>query len=112
MKNKSKYRNRNYKPSDNSQKDKEKLPLKNRVSKMLEIPQSIFAEVGRIEITGNNEAILDECTAVLEYDETRIKAVVGKRTVLFRGEDLKMTSMNFKSIMIKGRIDSMEFMQQ
>lgn len=102
-------RNRHRVHIEPTDKKEPKKSIKKRISDVLDVPQSIFSDIGRVEITGNGEAIVEGNLTVLEYDENMIKLNTGSCQVWIGGRELSMDSMNLKSVIVRGTIDCIEF---
>lgn len=70
---------------------------------------SIFSGT-QIELLNNNEAIVEGCKGILEYDNNSIRLNLGKMSVKFIGDNLTVTCMNYDNLVLKGFITSVEFM--
>ncbi len=79
---------------------------KNKVKRALDLP-TVFGP--KIELTGNREAIIEDCRGIIEYYENRIKINLGKGTVTFLGSALHIGSMSENSAVITGNIQTVEF---
>lgn len=79
------------------------------VAKALDLPPNIFSDLAHIELSGNNEAIVDGCKGVIEYDENIVRLDTGKMTVRFLGSDLSIRSLTDDNAVIEGTITSVEF---
>lgn len=75
----------------------------------LEAPPLAKKGMSRVEITGNNEAVVDGCRGVLEYDDGVISLSLGSRFVRFRGDKLQIHTLLDEQAMITGTILSVEF---
>ncbi|MDR1364443.1 MAG: YabP/YqfC family sporulation protein [Oscillospiraceae bacterium] len=67
------------------------------------IAQSYF------EVNGNQEARIEGCRRVLEYDEEKIRISVKSMSLCFNGRNLKIKLLNTDSLLIQGFIKSIEF---
>ncbi len=79
---------------------------KNKVSRALDLPSGFGP---KIELTGNREAVVDDCRGIIEYYENRIKINLGKGAVTFLGSNLHIGSMSENSAVITGSIQTIEF---
>ena len=64
----------------------------------------------QMEITSNNEAVIEGCKGILEYDDVMIKLNLGKLNVRFTGENLRIRCMNVDNVIVSGFITSIEFL--
>lgn len=67
-------------------------------------PPSVF-----IEIKGNNEATIEGCKGILEYDSVIIRISVGSYAVAVKGKGLTIKCMSAGSVVISGVITSLEY---
>jgi len=75
----------------------------------LDAPMAAISGVSHIEISGNSEAVIQGCTGILEYDENRIRLNLGKRSLLFRGDDLVMKTYTAEEVIIEGAFAAIEW---
>lgn len=75
----------------------------------LEIPKLLQADLFHLETNGNEEMILDGCTAVLDYGEKFIKLRAKSRAICFTGESLCLKSYVNGEAVIEGNIFSITF---
>ena len=62
-----------------------------------------------MEMVGNQEIIIDGCKGILEYDDGNIRINANKIVINVSGGGLTLTSMNDESLIIKGRINRIDF---
>lgn len=85
-----------------------KQPAIQLVSDALELPKGIAAGV-RIELSANREAVVEGSCTILEYDENCVKVATGKLAVTFFGAGLTLRTLSEESVIIDGKISSIEF---
>lgn len=90
----------------------ERPPVKKRpaiqfVSDALELPKGIAAGT-RIELSANKEAVVEGSCGILEYDENCVKVATSKVMVTFFGSDLTLRTLSEESVIIDGKISSIE----
>lgn len=66
--------------------------------------------VAEIELCGNQEAVVDGCQGILQYEDTVIRVSTGRQIVRFRGADLRIRTMQQNQILICGTIASVDFL--
>lgn len=64
----------------------------------------------RVEIFSYKEAIIEGCKGILEYGDEYIKLNVGFGSVAFSGNGLYAQSFNGDSIVLRGKIASVEYL--
>lgn len=89
-------------------KNKETENSKKKLKEIL-IPSIMDLKSSQIEILGNNEAIIEGCKGILEYEEDIIKLNLGKMSVKFFGRNLTVKCMNNDNVILNGFITNIEF---
>lgn len=91
-------------------KNRKKQAGKAFISDTLQMPfDTLTSGITQIELLGNNEAVVEGCKGILEYDDTVIKIAIHKMQVKFIGIDLTIKSLNSESVIIQGAIGGIEF---
>lgn len=85
-------------------------PKEVKLTKILDLPASALGGMCHMEISGNQEAIVDGCQGVLEYDEDVIKLAAGKMNVKFTGRNLQIKVLTHTSAVVGGFIVGVEFL--
>ena len=62
-----------------------------------------------IEIVGNSEFVVEGLKSILEYKEDKIKISLGKYSVTFFGDGLRIDSFSYEGAVVQGTVISMEF---
>ena len=86
--------------------------MKNRFSKInefLEMPEEITTNKPKITLLGFEELVIENYKNILEYEEIFIKINTHIGAININGFNLKLIQMNKEDIMIKGKIDSIDF---
>ncbi len=85
------------------------MKRKNRLDKILELPQEVYSNVPKLTITGFNEIILENYKGILEYEEffASISTYIG--IVNINGYNLNLEKMTNDDIKITGRIENIDF---
>lgn len=63
----------------------------------------------RMEIRSDRQAIVDGCVAVCEYEPETVKLDLGEFCVRLIGQNLRLVLLAEQSLLIEGRIDSVEY---
>lgn len=63
-----------------------------------------------MEINGNQEAVLEGCGGVLEYDTGVVRVKAGKLIVRFTGRGLVIKCLTTDSLVVSGFITGIEFL--
>lgn len=64
---------------------------------------------GHIELFSNKEISIEGCKGVLEYKDNYIKLKLNKGSIVICGENFDISYFEEKNILVKGKIDSIEF---
>ena len=85
------------------------MKRKNRLDKILELPQEVYSNVPKLTITGFNEIILENYKGIFEYEEffASISTYIG--IVNINGYNLNLEKMTNDDIKITGRIENIDF---
>ena len=80
---------------------------RNKLNRMLEIPQEVYTNTPKIVITGFDEMIVENFKGILEYEDyyVRINTFIGINNV--NGFDLKLENMS-DDIKVTGKIESFD----
>ena len=62
-----------------------------------------------IELFYNNQAVLEGCIGVYEYNDTYLKLRLSKGALILNGEAFDILTFEDKTITVKGKINSLEF---
>ena len=92
-----------------SEENNGKKGLKSVVSKTFDIPIETFSNVTQLTVLSNQEAVLEGCKGILEYDDTVIRVSGRKMEIKFTGEGLTLNCLTSENIVISGKIWSVEF---
>ena len=81
---------------------------KNKIGKILEMPQEVYSNSPKIIITGFEEMIVENFKGILEYEDffVRINTHIGIINV--NGFDLKLENMSDDDIKVTGKIESFD----
>ena len=84
------------------------MKKKNKIEKMLEIPEEVYSNVPKVTITGFNELILENYKGIIEYEEffASISTYIG--VININGYNLNLEKMTNDDIKITGKIESIE----
>lgn len=84
------------------------MKKKNKIEKMLEIPEEVYSNVPKVTITGFNELILENYKGIIEYEEffASVSTYIG--VININGYNLNLEKMTNDDIKITGKIESIE----
>lgn len=83
--------------------------LMRKIDNILEIPKEVTLQVPRITILGFEELLIENYKGILEYEEFFIKISTFIGIININGFNLSLNQMTEDDIMIKGKIDSIDF---
>lgn len=63
----------------------------------------------RIELIANKQIVVEGCLGVLEYNENYLKLRLLSAVLILQGEDFDVVSFSDQSILVKGKLNSLEF---
>lgn len=63
-----------------------------------------------IDFTGNQEALVEGCTGVIEYNDHIIRLNTDQFILKFTGRNLQVSCMTEESMIVKGFIVSLEYL--
>lgn len=87
-------------------------PLSRRVESLLELPDGVLGHCTHMEFTDNRRVLLDGCCDILEYEDDQVKVAVAGGAVRFLGRDLCLNFLTADSLLITGRLLSVEFLSE
>ena len=79
------------------------------LSQSLEFPAGTLGSGAHFKIFSNKNAVIDGCAGVIEYTPELIKLNIGKGTVSFFGNDLKISFYGDTQLSLCGEILNIEF---
>ncbi len=81
---------------------------RDKINKILEIPQEVYSNVPKIIITGFDEMIVENFKGILEYEDfyVRINTYIG--VVNINGFELKLENISDEDIKVTGKIESFD----
>ena len=84
------------------------MKKKNKIERMLEIPEEVYSNVPKVTITGFNEIILENYKGIIEYEEffASVSTYIG--VININGYNLNLEKMTNDDIKITGKIESIE----
>ena len=73
------------------------------------LPKSALNGYALIELIGNEEAMIDGCKGIIEYNEDKISLNLGNVCAAFVGDELEMSSFEDEQATVKGKFLRIEF---
>ena len=63
----------------------------------------------KVEVFSNEEAIIEGCKGIMEYNNDYIKINIGRGSIVFTGSDLYAYAFFCETLVIKGVINNIEY---
>ena len=84
------------------------MKKRNKIERILEIPEEVYSNVPKVTITGFNELILENYKGIIEYEEffASISTYIG--VININGNNINLEKMTNDDIKITGKIESIE----
>ena len=73
------------------------------------LKQDMLPSGVKVEVFSNKEAIIEGCKGIMEYNEEYIKLNIGCGSIVFTGKGLFAYSYFCETLVIKGRINNIEY---
>jgi len=92
-------------------KKKESLTVKEKVAKMLEIPNEVVSDRPRITTVGKREVFVENYKGILEFSNeiVRIKSNYGIITIT--GKNMKIREITSEDMIICGNIENIDYLE-
>ncbi len=102
----------NRRQKEQSQKENKETSRKGfeKLSRLLELPETAVFGTAQIQLMGNREATIDGSQGVLEYDENCVRINAGRMVVKFTGRGLSLKCMVGETLVVEGFITGVEFL--
>lgn len=80
-----------------------------RINELLEIPREVISKVPKITVTGFDEVLIENFKGILEYEDffVRISTYIGNINI--NGFNLKLSQMTEDDILVRGKIENLDF---
>lgn len=82
-----------------------------RVAKTLELPMEVAEGMPQIELLGNQEATVEHCQRVLEYNDKVVRLHTGRMVLRISGRGLRMSYLAGDLVRVEGWFSTFEFQQ-
>ena len=83
--------------------------LPQELTERLELPEEALLGATKLTVTGGRRAVVENHRGVLEYGEERIVVSAGRGKLIINGAGLGIEAMNRRELLVKGRIQSVEW---
>ena len=82
---------------------------KDKVNKLLDIPQEVSTNIPKITILGFEKMLIENYKAILEYQEFYIRISTHIGILNINGYELNLNEMTTDDLLITGKIDGIDF---
>lgn len=86
-----------------------KVKKQNRFEQLLEIPKEISSQEPKITVMGFKELLIENYKGILEYQDFYIRINTYYGIININGFDLDLNEMTTDDLLIKGKIESIDF---
>ncbi len=100
----------NKKNNYKKKKRKAKVTVKEKVSKVFELPAEIILDMPQLVMMGNKSLIVENYKGVIEYGVERIRLNTGCGIVSLNGLNMSILEITSEDVMITGEIKQLEFL--
>ena len=83
--------------------------LPQELAERLELPGELLPQTGSVRITGGRQALVEGQRGILEYSGERIVLSLKRGKIILSGSDMSLRAMGRGEILIRGRIQSVEW---
>ena len=80
-----------------------------KLDSLLEIPREVASSDVKITINGFDELLIENYKNILEYQDILIKVNTFEGAITVYGFNLELENLTDEDIMLKGKIDTIEF---
>ena len=87
------------------------MSMKEKINTMLDLPKDIIINVPRVTIVGFQDFLIENYKSIIEYELDKIRVNTNEGIILLTGEKLYIIELSKESILIKGKINSVEFVR-
>ena len=88
---------------------KEREPLKERIGKILDLPQELSGDSVIITIKGNEEISVEGCRAIIEYTQECIRVNTKRSMLTIKGKNMVIKEVTNEYVLIEGWIIGTEY---
>jgi sporulation protein YqfC len=83
--------------------------IRNRVDKMLEVPDEVTSNVPKVTILKFEQMLIENYKGILEYQDFFIRLKTSIGIININGFNLSLEEMTSDDIIVKGKIESVDF---
>lgn len=84
------------------------MKKRNRIEKILELPQEVYSGIPKLTTIGFNEIILENYKGILEYEECFASISTNIGIINIKGYNMNLEKMTNDDIKITGKIEGVE----
>ena len=82
--------------------------MKNRISRLLEIPEEVCSNVPKVTVTGFEEIVIENFKGILEYEDFFVKINTYIGIININGFNLNLEKMTNDDVKVTGKIESFD----
>lgn len=98
------------KKKKNSPKKKESLTAREKVAKLLEIPDEVVSDRPKITTVGRREVFVENYKGILEFSNEIVKINTHYGVITITGKNMKIREITSEDIIIFGDIDNIDYL--
>lgn len=83
--------------------------LKNRINKVLEVPEEVALRVPKLTILKFEEVLIENYKGILEYQDFYVRIQTYMGIININGYRLTLEEMTTDDLLVKGKIESIDF---
>lgn len=88
---------------------KEKGTVKEKVAKMLEVPEEIISDRPKITTVGRKEVFIENYRGIIEFTNEIVKINSNYGIITITGKNMKIREITNEDIIITGDIDNIDY---
>jgi len=88
---------------------KEKISIKEKITKALELPEEIVMDVPKLQFIGNKDLSIENYKGIIEYSEETIRINTNTHLIRITGHKLEIKTITAEEVFISGDIAKLEF---
>jgi sporulation protein YqfC len=94
-----------------SPKKKNSMSVKDKLAKMLEIPDEVFSDRPKITTVGRREVFVENYKGIIEFTNEIIRINSGHGIIRITGKNMKIREITNEDIIIYGDIDNIDYLE-
>lgn len=100
------------KRKNSKKKEKKKHPtIRERVAKMLEIPEEVASDRPKITTVGRKEVLVENYKGIIEFSNEIIRIDSNHGIITITGKNMKIREITVEDIVITGDIENIDYIR-